>query len=349
MIHSAKNTIFIIIIFAALAMPLTTMLATRRAAADNQAGFLLVDNKDDHTLGIVDPQLGKQVGVIPVGGITGHEVASSPDGKTAWVPIYGNSGVGLPGTDGSTISVIDLNLRKVTSTIDLGAPSRPHCAVFCAVNNRLYVTAEVTNSVKIIDPATNAVVGSIPTDRPQSHMLAVSSDGTRGYTANVNTGTVSVLDLRKNAVIPVAKTVQRIGISPDNRWVFTSDQTKPELDVIDTQSNKVSSRITLQGKGYGVAPTQDGKKLLIALIYNDSVAVLNLQTMKIDQVIGVPKGPGEIVIPPGDRVAYVSCELAKQIAVIDIASAKVEKLIDVGAGADGLAWAPASSPAKSSK
>jgi hypothetical protein len=48
--------------------------------------------------------------------------------------------------------------------------------------------------------------------------------GQRGYTSNVSTGTVSVIDLRKRkvlAVIRVAKIVQRIAMSFDDRWVFT--------------------------------------------------------------------------------------------------------------------------------
>ena len=59
-------------------------------------GLLLVANKGNQTLGIVDPEAGREVAEIPEGGITGHEVAASPDGQTAYVPIYGNSGVGRP-------------------------------------------------------------------------------------------------------------------------------------------------------------------------------------------------------------------------------------------------------------
>ena len=62
-------------------------------------GLLLVANKGDHTLGIIDPVEGKEIATVDEGGITGHEVAASPDGRRAFVPIYGNSGVGAPGTD----------------------------------------------------------------------------------------------------------------------------------------------------------------------------------------------------------------------------------------------------------
>ncbi|HEY7097554.1 MAG TPA: cytochrome D1 domain-containing protein [Terriglobales bacterium] len=310
--------------------------------AQTAHGLLLVANKGEHTLSIFDPDSGQQLASVPVGGITGHEVAASPDGKTAWVPIYGNSGVGLPGTDGTTISVIDLNARKQTGTIDLAKPSRPHCAVFNPKDGKLYVTTEITQSLTVIDPARNAIVGTVPTGAQESHMLAISSDGKRGYTANVGPGTVSVIDLQKKEVlarIDVAKKIQRIAISQDDRWVFTADQAKPELAVIDTQTNTVKTRIPLAASGYGMAATYDGKWLLVALPGSNSVSLIDLKTMKVEKTISVPAAPQEILIRPDDRVAYVSCDQSKQVVAIDLGTFKVTKTFNAGAGADGLAWA----------
>src|ERR1700751_3787459 len=78
-------------------------LAVSEYAKDKEtksAGLLLlVANQHDHNLSLIDPAAGKQVATVPVDGVTGHEVAASPEGKTAYVPIYGDSGVGRPGTD----------------------------------------------------------------------------------------------------------------------------------------------------------------------------------------------------------------------------------------------------------
>lgn len=63
--------------------------------------------------------------------------------------------------------------------------------------------------------------------------------------------------------------------------------------------------------------------------------------MKVGQLIHVPADPQEILVRPDDRMAYVSCDESKQVAAIDLSTGRVEKLIDVGAGADGLAWAAA--------
>lgn len=303
---------------------------------------LLVANKGDQTLGIVEPNAGRQVATVAEAGITGHEVAASPDGRLAYVPIYGNSGVGKPGTDGTRMVVIDLAARKVVGNVDFGHGIRPHCAVFGPKDGLLYVTTELDKTISIIDPRALKIVGSIPTGQPESHMLAISPDGKRGYTANVGPGTVSVLDMeaRKTVtVIPVSSMVQRIAVSVDGRTAFTADQAKPQLVAIDTSTNKVKTFVPLAATGYGTAPTPDGRWLVVAVPGANQVAVVDLSTMKVAHQINVPAAPQEILIQPDGKAAYASCDASHKIAMIRTSDWTVEKLIDAGAGADGLAWA----------
>ena len=305
------------------------------------AGLLIVANKGDHTLGIVDPVSGRQVATVPEGGVTGHELTASSDGKTAYVPIYGDSGVGQPGSDGRNMVVIDLAARKVVGHVDFGHGVRPHCPLF-GPDGLLYVTTELDNTVSVIDPRTMKIVGSAPTGQPESHMLAISRDGRLGYTANVGPGTVSVLDLQARktlAVIAVAPHVQRISLSPDDSLVFTSDTTQPRLAAIDTASRTVKQWIPLPAEGYGSASTGDGRWLLIAVPRANQVAAIDLHTLKVVHTIGVPPAPQEVLIRPVGRVAYVSCDSSHQVAELDLAAWKVNRLIDAGRGVDGLAWA----------
>lgn len=305
-------------------------------------GWLLVANKGDQTLAIVDPVAGQTVAVVAEDGVTGHEVVASPDGKRAFVPIFGNAGVGKPGTDGRLLRVIDLATRKIVGTVDFGKGVRPHCAVFGPKNGLLYVTTELDNTVTVIDPGTLKIIGTIPTGQAESHMLAITRDGRRGYTSNVGSGTVSVLDLEAKkvlATISVSPQAQRIALSVDDRWVFTADQTKPQLAVIDTATNGVRSWIELPSTGYGTAPTPDGRWLLVALNKINKVGVIDLGTMKLARTLDVPKSPQEVLIQPDGAFAYVSCDASKQVAVIDLKDWKVAKLINTGPGTDGLAWA----------
>ena len=85
---------------AVLLVALATVAGAPGRAADPAGGLLLVANKGDQTLGIIDPVAGRQVATVKQSGTTGHEVVASPDGRTAYVPIYGDAGVGRPGSDG---------------------------------------------------------------------------------------------------------------------------------------------------------------------------------------------------------------------------------------------------------
>jgi len=304
-------------------------------------GLLLVANKGDQSLGIIDVTAGKQVASVPEGAKTGHEVVASPDGRTAYVPIYGDSGVGKPGTDGDHMVVIDIATRKITGTVDFGHGVRPHLPVFGPKNGLLYVTTELDQAITVIDPRTLKIVGKIPTGQEESHMLAISHDGERGYTANVGPGTVSVLDLEAKktiAIIPISGETQRISISPDDKWVFTSDQKAPRLAVIDTAANKVANWVALPGAGYGTASTPDGKYLLVDIPGKNQVAVVDLAAMKVVKSLDVPKAPQAVVVRPDGTEAYASCDASHKIAVIETANWTVKGTIDAGAGADGLAW-----------
>jgi YVTN family beta-propeller protein len=321
-------------------LPLLGLLAPYLFA--QSGGLLLVCNKGDNALGIVDPVAGKQIAEIPEGGVTGHEVIASPDGKLAYVPIYGNSGVGQPGTDGTNMVVIDLAARKVVGNLDFGKGLRPHKPLLGPKNGLLYVSTELSRSIAIIDPATLKIVGSVPTGQDQSHMFVITHDGRRAYTANVGPGSVSVIDLQKKkvlAIIPVAPQIQRIALSVDDKLAFTSDITKPRLAVIDTTTNKIKTWVPLTGLGYGSATTPDGRWLVIALPLVHKVAAVNLSTMKEEHLIDLPARPQEVLISPDGRTAYVSCDESAKVAAISVADWKVEKMIDVGKNADGLAWA----------
>jgi DNA-binding beta-propeller fold protein YncE len=311
-------------------------------AASAQNAVLLVANQKDQNLSVVDPATNRQNAVIPEDGYTGHELAVSPDGKTAYVPIYGDSGVGKPGRDGRTMDVIDIASRKVIRTVDFGHGVRPHRAIYEPHSGLLYVTTELDHTITAIDPHTLKIVGSIPTGQAESHMLAITRDGRFGYTANVGPGSVSVLDLKARktvTVIPVAPTVQRISLSNDDKLVFVADYTKPQMAVIDTATNKVKSWITLPSIGYGTASTTDGKWLLVAMTSASKVAVVDLSTLQVARTIDVPAGPTEILVRPDGEAAYVSCGASGKVAVLDLSAWKMRAVIDAGKGADGLAWA----------
>jgi YVTN family beta-propeller protein len=333
-----RRSVWIMALFGTLAgIGILSVLGNVNAGAAG-GGLLVVANQKEHTVLLVDPDERRELAKIVVG-VNGHEVMVSKDGRFAYVPIYGNSGVGRPGTDGGTIDVIDLQERKLAATIELGKPVRPHCAEW-GPDGLLYVTAELANAVEVVDPSTRKVVAEIPTGQKESHMLVISPDGRQAYTANVGAGSVSVLDLAKRSLvttIPVAKAVQRISMSPDGRRVFTHDQDAPRIAVIDTSTDKIVDWIVLPASVYASEPTPDGRWLL-ALTRNGALYVIDLQLLKAVRTLKISQGASEILIRPGGDVAYISGTGAGRIDVLNLHSSELEKPIELTPGVDGLAW-----------
>src|SRR5271165_89390 len=95
-------------------LPLLCLAATLQAATTPSPALLVLE-KEQNTLVIVDPASLTIVARVPVGD-NPHEVAVSDDGKIAYITNYG----------GNTIAVVDLVAQKPLAPMDLGALRLPH-------------------------------------------------------------------------------------------------------------------------------------------------------------------------------------------------------------------------------
>ena len=307
--------------------------------------LLFVANQMEHSVLLVDPRSKQVLATVGVD-INGHEVAVSRDGRFGYVPIYGNTWVGKPGSNGSTIDVVDLRRGRTIAVIDLGKEVRPHCTHF-GPDGLLYVSAELANAIYIVDTNARSLVGEIPTGASHTHMFVISPDGRRIYTANNEAGSVSVLDLAARtllATIPISKKVQRISISPDGKFVFTQDQETPRILVINTATGAVVRWISLPRIPFSSAVTKDGHWLLVN---SDSgkLFVVDLTSGAVTKTFDTPDvpvlpTPGEFALSPDGTHAYVSCPQGGTIEILNLKDWKLEEPIRLTKGVDGLAWVP---------
>src|SRR3954465_3556373 len=161
------------------ALLILAVAAASAAAQAPKTGRILVANQQSASASIIELTTGA-VTHIPVGDGP-HEAAISPDGKWGFITVYG-----LAGQPGNQIAVIDMADKKLVRSIDLGTYTRPHGVVPIAGSPlKLLVTSETTQNVLIVDAESGKVLSVIPTGAQGSHMVAVSSDAKRGFTANV--------------------------------------------------------------------------------------------------------------------------------------------------------------------
>lgn len=116
----------------------------------------------------------------------------------------------------------------------------------------------------LVDPATDAVVASLPTEKQGAALGATTPDGRKVYVASEGEGgtTMTVIDLDKRAVAGKIKTGNRPKhpvVSPNGKWVLVNhwglDDGKLRVSFIDTATDTVSRNIDLDVAGQAKGPT----------------------------------------------------------------------------------------------
>lgn len=302
-------------------------------AADQS--YLLVLNKAENTLAIIDPQDYKIIAKIPTGEGP-HEVIASADGKLAFVANYGTQQV-----LGSSLSVIDLAARKELRRVDLGALKRPHGII--EVAGKIYFTCEVNRLIARYDPVADKVDWIMGTGQDATHMLVATADGKRIYTANIRSNTVTVFDSTtppmKVIQIPVGNQPEAIDLSPDGKELWVGQNTEGKITIIDTATNKVKESIQTGGVPIRVKFTPDGKRALVSSAQSGELIVLDSATRKELKRIAVGEVPVGILITPDGKRAFVATMQTGQVTAVNLDDLTVIKKIEPGQGPDGLAWA----------
>lgn len=326
----------LIIAFCLFSLANATFLFSRSCWAQTPSPALLVLDKGDNSLSIIDPVSRKTVGQISTGEAP-HELTVSSDGRFAYVANYG------VGTPGDTLSVMDLVAQKEIRRVDLVELRRPHGIEF--VHGKVYFTSEVNKSIGCYDPATNNVELFLRTDQDRTHMLIFSKDADRLFTTNVNSATVSAF--RRNAVsgkwdvtvIPVGKGDEGLDLSPDGRQLWVANADDGTVSVIDTAGNKVMETLDVQAKHSNrLKFTDDGKLVLISDMGGNQLIIVDVPSRKVIKRIPIGRQPEGILIP-GSSHAYIALGGERAVAVLDLKSLEVTARIPTGSGPDGMAWA----------
>jgi YVTN family beta-propeller protein len=306
--------------------------------AQSAGGRLVVLNKEEATLVTVDAATGNVLGRVATGDGP-HEVAVSDDGRTAFVANYGTGSA-----PGSTISVIDLSAHKELRRVDVSPLRRPH-GVHVA-DGKVYFTAEVNRLVARYDPQSNRVDWLLGTGQAGTHMVLVSGDGARMYTANIGSNTISIIERGANplawneTLVSVGRGPEGFDVSPDGRELWAAHSQDGGVSIVDLADKKVTATLDLQTKRSNrLKFTRDGKRVLISDLDAGQLVVVDAASRKEVKRLPLGRMPEGILIPPDGAKAYVAVAGDGIVAIVDLKTLQVTGKIETGKGPDGMAWA----------
>jgi len=324
---------------AIIAATIATILCTPllRAQSQTPSPALLVLNKAENSLAIVDPATQKVVARIPTGEGP-HEIAASSDRKLAVVTNYGAK------DPGHSLSVIDLAAQKEIHRVDLDPLGRPHGILFA--DGKFYFTAELNKLIARYDPETNKVDWLLGVGQNRTHMLVRTKYLNEFFTSNVDSGTVTAIEKSsdpsgwRETNIPVGKGDEGIDILPDDKEVWVANAGDGTVSVIETAASKVIHTFDVRTKHANrLKFTPDGKLALISDPATDELVIVDTATRTITKMLNVGRNPGGILIVPDGSRAYVALAGDNSVAVIDLHKLELAGQIPTGLGPDGLAWA----------
>ncbi|HLV86611.1 MAG TPA: cytochrome D1 domain-containing protein [Candidatus Sulfotelmatobacter sp.] len=319
---------------------LLALIAGPPSVAQTPSPALLVLEKEDSALAIVDPRTLKVVGRVPAGPDP-HEVVASDDGKTAYISNYGAFS-----RPQHTISVVDLAAQKALPAIDLSTLIAPHGLDF--VEGKVYFTAEGSKIIGRYDPASQRVDWVLGIGQNRTHMVLVAKDLNQMFTSDVSANTITILEHDQHSDvsgwtethIAVGAGPEGFDVSPDGKMLWAANSHDGTVSIVDVTAKKVVQTIDAKTKSANrLKFTPDGRLVLISELGTGDLVVVDARTREPVDRISLGHGAAGIQMVPDGSRAFVAVSRDDYVSVVDLKSLKVIGRISTGKGPDGMAWA----------
>lgn len=246
----------------------------------------------------------------------------------------------LNDTDINDLSVYFANLVSTSALTD--KPSSNNAVTTKASSDEfpesVYISMKKSALVEVF-PSENNWDGG-----PNMLYTAVTPDGKRVLSTSPSDNTVYVFDTstgKQLAIIPVGKAPKGVKVTPDGLFAYISNQGSANISVVSLDTLRVIDTIKVKKGPHNARFTRDGKLAYVTLQGGAGVAVVDTATRKMTRVIPVPgiTGPHNLDLSADEKTAYVR-DFVHHVAVLDLDSGDVRKVIKVGNGHGGIDTAP---------
>ncbi len=299
-------------------------------------GTIIVTNKRPATATFIDVATGRTLAVLPTGRGP-HEIALSKDGTLAVITDYETRQT-------PSLTVIDVAAMKVLRTIELGEYLAPHGLVVLPGDSLVAVTSERSSNLVLVNFRNGSIVRAIGTQHAGSHMVGVTADGSLAYTGDMQSATVTEIDLRKMSYVrswSVPTTPEAINVTPDGKEVWVGSNATGKVTVLEPSTG--AQRTAAEGVKwpYRVLFTPDLSVVVIPDMGNDEVRFLDRGTFRELSRLELPgAGPQGVILTPDGKYLFLSLSKQSRIAVVDMKTRQIVAHLEAGETPDGLAYSP---------
>jgi len=328
----------------AISILLSTCLAVRLAAEETPSTALLVLNKADNTLAIIDPFRLKVVGRAPAGADP-HEVIASADGKLAFISNYGA---------GHTLSVVDLVAQKSLPAVELGALHSPHGLALA--EGKIYFTAEGSKVIGRYNPTRQEIDWVLGLGQNRTHMIVVTKDAKAIFTSNVNSDTISVIEKSSGPGNgfggPGGPPPGGPGGPPPDGFPggpppggshggnpSNGGPGGPPGGRGQVEWNETHVAVGHGPEGFDLSP--DGKEIWAANSHDGTVSIIDVAGKTVVDTLSIPtRFANRLKFTPDGKVVLISDLGSRDLVVVDVAGRKEVKRIQLGGGSAGILMQP---------
>ena len=163
--------------------------------------------------------------------------------------------------------------------------------------DRVYAADQTSNTVSVIDPSTNKLLGVIRLGDPVPGSLSPL------YTGQL--------------------LVHGLGYSPDSKTLAVVSVGSNSVTLIDTSTNKVKGTIYVGRSPHEAFFTPDGRELWVTVRGEDYVSVIDPAQMQETRRIKMSNGPGMTMFGPDGRYGFVCSSFTPELAVVDATSHQI--------------------------
>lgn len=297
----------------------------------SSAQTLAVVSRGENKVAFISIQEGKIIGTTSTGSFP-HEMVLDNESRFIYVPSYG----------GNRVSKIDILRKETVTFFEFGKHKGLHSIV--VMNNSLWITSEENRALLEVDSNTGKIDKEWPTNGYRSHMVVSVPQLNKLYVANIDSGTVSIInpETRQTKIIKTGSGAEGIDVAPDGKEVWVSNRGENTISVIDTYSDSVIKKFDSNGDfPVKLKFNPNGKEVWVANNRSGTIGVFDIKNYSWKRNIEVGSRPLGITFSDDGTKGYITKPASNEVLEIDILKDySITKSFKTLSSPDGVIWLP---------